>query len=473
MTKQRFSSGEGTLWLACLVLLVFDIVLMLTPEGNSKNNYKSPWAVPIVSAFLLLMLIFLFLKRLEPYMGRLMMRKTVAAAAPPAPAPEPEVAVPPRETIPVPPFAIQTLTRETMPPLSPEARALLQQALDLHKRRVRIFRRAFWLLCAAHLAIALLAGRLGSAYPISFRWVQFFLLIAVVLVVMDGVMNARTMVVVGMWWLMNIGGNVLTAYLAVMYAVDSRVLLAVLSLITIAANVLITRRQGRRLQQEAMNRRPLNLLFLWVFGSMRNPGSITFGFGAVWRCIGTIRLLGGAGFMGDSVAMARSFLKGRTGDLVVQTPEELTRKLETFDRRPNRVGLYGQHMLLCNDTVWQMALHTLLREADVVLMDLRRFSPANRGATYELGQLIDHFPTARFALLADQSTDGEFLSASLRDAWQAMDADSPNRRSVDPIRIIHLAQRAEEGDLDNLAIAREGNLLLELMCERAVAGLTA
>lgn len=59
-------------------------------------------------------------------------------------------------------------------------------------------------------------------------------------------------------------------------------------------------------------------------------------------------------------------------------------------------------------------------------MDLRGFTPANRGCIVEIEQLIASVSLHRIVLLVDGSTDVPFLEQTLQGAWHAMPGDSPN-----------------------------------------------
>ena len=73
-----------------------------------------------------------------------------------------------------------------------------------------------------------------------------------------------------------------------------------------------------------------------------------------------------------------------------------------------------------------MTVSRLAREADAVLMDLRGFTPANRGCIFEIEQLIASVSLHRIVLLVDGSTDVPFPEQTLQGAWHAMPGDSPN-----------------------------------------------
>jgi hypothetical protein len=370
------------------------------------------------------------------------------------------------------------LEPENLPPLSPEARLLVQRGRSFFTERLRIYGRGVLFLLLAHLAVALLGRALDNPYPIPFSVWSCLLVAIVALSVVGHPGRTRLILAPVAWRILSIACVVLTMAVAAVYVVrgisESDLASGLLAFVTIgalAAYTLRLTRGNRELRRKVMAYPPLKLLFLWVFGSY-SPAFLFLGFAAVWRFLGSIQLLNGAGFMGDTVEIMKSFARGKSADLVVKTPEELAARITAFNSAPNRMAMYPHHSLLCSDSVWKLALDAVLEDTHVILMDLRGFSPENQGATYELGQLIDRFPAPRFVLLADETTDREFLSTTLRYSWDAMAIDSPNRRSSSaPVRVFHLGHAsATRGEFPQLpAIAREGDRLLEILCERAVA----
>ena len=83
--------------------------------------------------------------------------------------------------------------------------------------------------------------------------------------------------------------------------------------------------------------------------------------------------------------------------------------------------------ILCGDRTWHVALDDLIATTDVVQMDLAGFDEDNQGCTHELGLLIDRVAIDRVLLVAGDSTDLVLLRRVLEDAWDRMDANSPNR----------------------------------------------
>ena len=476
MSRTRFSRDLLPLWLILIGVGTLDIFLMLwTPTGDS---YKSPWAVPLVSGFFLLLLAIVLSGRSDQSLGRQIQATASAAPPPSVETTRPSQAI--QDVRPVPDFSIDVLTTQNLPTLSPDAAVIVERGRRLYSERLRIYRRGVWLVGLAHLAVALVGRALDRPYPIPFVVWSWLVVGIAGLVVLCPPTRRRLILAPVAWRIVNLACVALTAIAAVLFAMraieagDPRsALLAVVMVAVVTGHAWWLRNRNRDLRRKVMADAPLKLVFLWVFGSY-TPVFLFLGFAAVWRFLGRMQLLNGAGFMGDTLVIATSFVRGKSSDLVVKTPEELAARIAAFTAVPGAMGMYAHHALLCHDSVWKLALDTALKDSDVILMDLRGFSREHQGATYELGQLIDRVPVARFVLLADNTTDAEFLSATLRRSWEAMAIESPNRRTPSrPIRVFHLEQAStKRGEFPQLpAIAREGDRLLEILCECA-AGVT-
>jgi hypothetical protein len=103
----------------------------------------------------------------------------------------------------------------------------------------------------------------------------------------------------------------------------------------------------------------------------------------------------------------------------------------------DRLGSYPVRSLLCHDNFWKTAVDVLLTQVDVVLLDLSGFRRENTGTGWELQRLIDRFRIDRVLLLADPSSDREFLQTQIRHAWSQMADGSPNAGEAP--RSVHVA----------------------------------
>lgn len=121
-----------------------------------------------------------------------------------------------------------------------------------------------------------------------------------------------------------------------------------------------------------------------------------------------------------------AYLTGRLRDRFVATEADLDRALgEGTEQYLD--GSFPAREIACFENGWRPVVERLIREASVVLMDLRGFTAANRGCEHELQLLADLVPASQVFLIVDATTDETWLSSKLDDAWRAMRAGSPNR----------------------------------------------
>jgi hypothetical protein len=101
-------------------------------------------------------------------------------------------------------------------------------------------------------------------------------------------------------------------------------------------------------------------------------------------------------------------------------PADLDRRLHTVDDRPDVEGSYRVNELFCGKDTWQAAVLSLMENCDLVAMDLRGFSPDNKGCVFELQSLVAHVPLRKIMLLTDATTDVTFLRQTLDTCWRAV-----------------------------------------------------
>src|SRR5262245_29555766 len=88
-------------------------------------------------------------------------------------------------------------------------------------------------------------------------------------------------------------------------------------------------------------------------------------------------------------------------------------------------------------------MRQLTKESDVVLMDLRSFSPSNHGCLYEVEQLLEIVALERVLFLVDTTTDLAFLEDLLQRLWPGVGLESPNRVTESAtLRLFRVGDRA-------------------------------
>jgi hypothetical protein len=180
------------------------------------------------------------------------------------------------------------------------------------------------------------------------------------------------------------------------------------------------------------------LLLLRVFSLGKRSARLFNTFGKRWRHAGSIRLIAGLDLATSTVEPHEflDFLSGRLGRRFIAGPEMLDERLAETKRRRDFDGRYRVDDFFCHDDTWQMVLKRLARESDAVLMDLRGFLPGNLGCVFEINELLNAFPLDGVVFVIDDTTDLAFLHGILKQGWQAVAADSPNRDLTEPRALI-------------------------------------
>jgi hypothetical protein len=197
----------------------------------------------------------------------------------------------------------------------------------------------------------------------------------------------------------------------------------------------------KRLAARAESLPKAQLLFLRVFGSSSRSEKLFDLVAARWRYAGGIRVLSAT-----DVARGRfepdeflDFVSGRLADAYISTQTDLDRRLAGIDPRTDPDGRYRVDEFFCRADTWQPTVTRLMKQSDLVAMDLRAFRSERKGSIFELGALIDEVPLHRVALLIDRTTDEPLLRRTLADLWRTMNPQSPNASSgIGHVRIIDL-----------------------------------
>ena len=201
----------------------------------------------------------------------------------------------------------------------------------------------------------------------------------------------------------------------------------------------------------------IRLLLLRVFSNRRTRGLLE-DLGRFWRYVGSIQLIAGADLATSNVELHEflDFVSRRLRDRFIKDSADLAGQVEAIDFRPDPDGRYRVNEFFCYDDTWRETLVELVERSDAVLMDLRGFTPQNEGCVFELRQLLNIVPAGRLVLTTDRRTDFDFLYATLRDAWNGMDDDSPNRAASRPVlRILYAPEQSSR------AVRRLLSLLFE------------
>jgi hypothetical protein len=173
---------------------------------------------------------------------------------------------------------------------------------------------------------------------------------------------------------------------------------------------------------------PCGLIFLRVFSLGPKSNALFDTLAKYWRRIGSMQLITGPDIAHSTVQPHQllDFLTGRLDRHFINDTRSLETRLDLIDRDPDRDGWYRINNFFCRNETWKAVLAQLVRQGDVVLMDLRSFSARNAGSEHELRHLIEFVPLVRCVFIVDRTTDIAYLRSVLDEAWRLIGTASPN-----------------------------------------------
>lgn len=184
------------------------------------------------------------------------------------------------------------------------------------------------------------------------------------------------------------------------------------------------------------------LLLLRVFALGARSERLFDALGKRWLRIGNIDMIAGPDLATTAVEPHEflDFVGGRLSRQFVRDDADLARRFAARALGPDPDGRHRVNEFFCHDDTWRPTMLRLAQAADVVLMDLRGFTPQNQGCRYELQQLLDFVALERVVVLIDARTSRDFIESTLQNLWRTSRADSPNR-SRSPARVRLLEDR--------------------------------
>jgi hypothetical protein len=176
------------------------------------------------------------------------------------------------------------------------------------------------------------------------------------------------------------------------------------------------------------------LLLLRVFSLGKRSERLFDAFGKLWRRKGSIRMIAGPDLLASTIEPHEflDFLQGRLARRFIADAGDVASRLSEGDETRRFDGRRGVVELFCHDDTWRIALKRLVEDSDAVLMDLRGFTPSNRGCAYEIDALVDLAPLDRVVFVIDKTTDETFLRTTFAAGWASTSAQSPNRDNPAP-----------------------------------------
>lgn len=256
----------------------------------------------------------------------------------------------------------------------------------------------------------------------------------------------QTLTLEAMWLLFAVVQTVSFAFEGLAWMASGVAAFAAWKLVTAAGFRLagLGRRPPVVARHEAADAQAPALLLLRVFALGARSERLFDALGKRWLRIGNIDMIAGPDLATTAVEPHEflDFVGGRLSRQFVRDEADLARRFAARALGPDPDGRHRVNEFFCHDDTWRPTMLRLAQAADVVLMDLRGFSPQNQGCRYELQQLLDFVPLARVLVLIDADAPRDFIEGTLQTLWRASRPDSPNRAATPP-RLQLLEDRGE------------------------------
>jgi hypothetical protein len=161
------------------------------------------------------------------------------------------------------------------------------------------------------------------------------------------------------------------------------------------------------------------LLLLRVFKPSQRSEGFADRLLARWRFVGPVWLIAGPDLAGAFMEPDEFFawLRRRLHEHFVADPAQVNERIAALDNRRDPDGRFRTSELFCADNTWRDVVLALIEHADVVLLDLREFTPQRAGTHFELVQLLRRAPLAKVLVLVDARDELAPLQAAIHQAW--------------------------------------------------------
>ncbi|MBP6624959.1 MAG: hypothetical protein KA198_07290 [Chitinophagaceae bacterium] len=147
-----------------------------------------------------------------------------------------------------------------------------------------------------------------------------------------------------------------------------------------------------------------------------------------WRYAGIIQMISGPDLATSTVDPheVMAYIGGELRNFFCEDETSIQRNINAVDIKPDIDSTYRVTEFFCRDNNWKEVLKRLVKSNDLVLMDIRKFSPDFKGCQFEIKSLIQYFPIEKIIFIIDQDTQLDFTKSVFLEGFQGVDQTSPN-----------------------------------------------
>lgn len=119
--------------------------------------------------------------------------------------------------------------------------------------------------------------------------------------------------------------------------------------------------------------------------------------------------------------------------------------------QPKPFGIFFRAIhLLSFVNRWKVLVPVFVEKADVILMDLRRYSKDKAGVYWENNYILDYKELDRIIFLIDEENDEEQIHGFIHECWAKLEEGSPNENLQHPVARIFVTGEKQGDDVQAL-----------------------
>jgi hypothetical protein len=134
----------------------------------------------------------------------------------------------------------------------------------------------------------------------------------------------------------------------------------------------------------------------------------------------------------------------------MSSPAALDKRLKKLDQRPTKLdNTFREEPVMCYDNTWKQAVDGLVSTSDVILMDLRGFSEANKGCAYEVNILFDSVHAERIVFMGYKDAI-PLIRRVIEEQWENLSETSPNLKTDNPYTRLYVVNKENHRDVQTV-----------------------
>lgn len=177
-----------------------------------------------------------------------------------------------------------------------------------------------------------------------------------------------------------------------------------------------------------------------------------------WRYAGSIQMISGPDLATTNLEPHEviSFVSGQLKNSYCEDSESIEKNISNADILPDLDGTHRVNEFFCRDNNWKEVLQKLVKNSEVVLMDLRSFSEKFKGCKYEIEALVKMVSLKNLIFIIDETTDISFTKEVFTNAFRVAGKGSISTTEQQPVSLYMIDKNKD----------RDAFKILNLLCSK-------